>query len=86
MTIYDKIKTMIEEEVQGKIADYPINLTVFDGKLELQDIDYEVNFHTDHIEIVVQHNVMAKALSEARDTFEPRTGTVMFPRSRRARI
>jgi len=64
----------------------PIYLSVFDGTLELADIDYEVKFCADHVEILVQHDTMAKALSDAREAFETRTGTEMFPRYRRAMI
>jgi len=68
------LEAMIEEDVQGRIADFPIYLTVADGELELSDIDYTVEYHKDHVDITIQHDVLIKALQDARSNYETMTG------------
>jgi len=53
----------------------PIFLSIADGELELSDIDYTVEYHNGQINITIQHDVLIKALQDARSNYETMTGS-----------
>jgi len=69
------LEAMIEEEVQGRIAEFPIYLSIADGELELSDIDYTVEYSTGQINITIQHDTLIKDLQDARSNYETMTGS-----------